>query len=317
MTEPLNLVDRVEILTLQDNFIDLTALDNSDVIQRAMPLKDGEVKNSIIAEHGFSALVTVTQGEVRRSLLFDFGFSEFGAAFNADAMNAELAAVEVLALSHGHLDHVGGLIELVRRTGKTGLPLVAHPDVFRSRRYMKVGDGIKIFFPAFTRTDVEDAGLVFVAAQGASPLLDGAALFLGEIKRTTDFENGAPNLFYEDGGIEKQDTFEDDTAIVFHVRGKGLVVLSGCAHAGIVNTVRHARQVTAIDRIYAVMGGFHLGGPGKEALIQQTIDGLLEQDPQYIVPTHCTGRQAVMAMEKAMPEKVLINMAGTKMTFGA
>lgn len=309
--------DRVEILTLQDNTIDLTSQDNSAVVQRAMPLKGLEVRNSILAEHGFSALVTIAQADAARTLLFDFGFSEHGAAFNADALGVDLGTVEALALSHGHLDHVGGMAQLVERTGKTGLPLFAHPEVFRNPRYMKITEDFKIFFPAFTREKVKAAKIELVEAPGAHPMLDGAALFLGEIRRTTDFEKGAPSLFFEKDGKETQDTFEDDTAVVFNVRDKGLVVLSGCAHAGIINTTRYATEVTGVEKIFAIMGGFHLGGPGNEELIQKTVAGLADLDPDYIVPTHCTGRQAVMAIEQAMPEKFILNMSGTKLTFAA
>lgn len=309
--------DRVEVLTLQDNFIDLTSQDNSAMVQRAMPLKGLEVRNSILAEHGFSALATVTRGEEAHSLLFDFGFSEHGAAFNADALGIDLSAVEALALSHGHLDHVGGMAGLVQRTGKSGLPLFAHPEAFRNPRYMKITEEFKVFFPAFTREKVDAAGLSLVEAAGATPMMDGTALYLGQIPRTTDYEKGAPDLFFEVDGQERQDTFEDDTAVVFNIRDKGLVVLSGCAHSGIINTTRYAQEVTGVDRIFAVMGGFHLGGVGREELIRNTVEGLRELNPDYIVPTHCTGRPAVMAIEAAMPEKFLLNMSGTKLTFAA
>ncbi len=148
-------------------------------------------------------------------------------------------------------------------------------------------------------------------------LLDGELLFLGQIPHKTDFEKGFPAMFYDDNGEEKWDPIEDDTAIVANVRGKGLVILSGCAHAGIVNTVNYAREVTGVDDIFVVMGGFHLTGAAFEPIIEPTADALKALDPKYIVPTHCTGRKAVMHLEKEMPDKFLLNMSGTKMVFAA
>lgn len=310
-------VDRVEILTLQDNTIDLTQQDNNEVIQRAMPLVGMEVKNSILAEHGFSSLVTVTEGEASRCMLFDFGFSEHGAAFNADALGADLTRVESMALSHGHLDHVGGIQELVKRTGKTDLPLVLHPAAFRNPRFLKISDDLKLFFPAFTREKAEAAGAAVVDTEQPYALLDQAAAFLGQIPRTTAFEKGAPNLFCEIDGREQPDPFDDDSAIVFNVKGKGLVVLSGCAHSGIVNTVAYATEATGVDRVMAVMGGFHLSGMDVDTVIQPTIDALKAFNPTYIVPTHCTGRQAIQRIEKEMPDSFVLNMSGTRLTFSA
>ena len=121
-------LDKLEILTLQDNYIDVAAFDGTEVVQRAMPLKDGEIKNSILAEHGFSAVVTVTVGGAARSILFDFGFSPQGAAFNADALGLDLSNIEAMVLSHGHMDHFGGLLALVEKVGKEGIELVLHPQ---------------------------------------------------------------------------------------------------------------------------------------------------------------------------------------------
>ena len=310
-------VDKVEILTLQDNTIDLVNRDDNEVIKRALPLKGLEFRNSITAEHGFSAVVTLTSGAESRTMLFDFGLSEDGAARNAEALGADLTKVEVLALSHGHPDHTLGLEALVKMIGKPGLEIVAHPEVFRDPRFLKVTEDIRVSFPAFTREKVAAAGLRLVETSEPRLLLDDQLLFLGEVPRTTDYEKGAPNLWFGDQGQEKQDTFEDDTALVAHVRGQGLVVLSGCAHSGIVNTVRQAMKVTGVDRVMAVMGGFHLGGPNMEPVVSATTAALKEINPRYVVPTHCTGRKAINYMEQQMPDNFIMNMSGTQLTFAA
>lgn len=310
-------VEKIEILTLQDNYVDLAAGDNTDVIQRAVPLKDMEIKNSIIAEHGFSAVVTLTSGDKKRSALFDFGFSEHGAAYNADALGVDLSTIESLALSHGHFDHSGGLKAMVRKIGKPGIEMAVHPEAFRHPRYIKITDDFKIKFPAFTREDTAAAGVTIVETKDPYPLLDGDVLFLGEIPRTTDFEKGIPNMYYQDNGEEKWDDLVDDTAIAANVKGKGLVVLSGCAHSGIINTVKYAQDVSGIDEVFVVMGGFHLTGPDMAPVIEPTIASFKEINPTYIVPTHCTGRKAILEIEKEMPDCFLVNMAGTKLTFTA
>ena len=115
-------LDRVEILTLQDNYIDIAAGDGNEMIQRMFPLKDGELKNTILAEHGFSALITASTGDQTHGLLFDFGLSEFGAAFNADNLNADLTAMEAIAISHGHPDHTGGFKQLVQKKTERNPP---------------------------------------------------------------------------------------------------------------------------------------------------------------------------------------------------
>lgn len=313
----LKAVDRVEILTLQDNTIDLVQQDNNEVIQRAMPLKGMEVSSSILAEHGFSSLITVFCDDAPRSMLFDFGFSEHGAAFNAQALGADLPRVEAMALSHGHLDHVGGLNALVEKTGKKGLPLVLHPAAFRNPRFMKVTEEIKFYFPAFTREKAQAAGADVNETDKPCPMLDNTAAFLGQVPRTTPFEHGAPNLYCEIDGKERPDPFDDDSAMVFNVRDKGLVVISGCAHSGIVNTVAHAIKITGEQKVMAIMGGFHLSGMDMDTVVKPTIEALKAFNPEYIIPTHCTGRQAVQMMENEMPDSFILNMSGTRLTFSA
>lgn len=309
--------EKVEILTLQDNWVDVTVTDNTAVISRAKPLKAGELRNSVLAEHGFSVIVRITIDGRIRTLLFDFGFSEGGAAYNAKVLGVDMTQVEVLALSHGHSDHLGGFEALVGMIGRKGIELYLHPAVYKSPRYLKVSDRQKIFFPKFTRETAERTGVKVVETRTPRPLLDGAALFLGEIPRRTDFERGFPIAHFQDGGVEKWDPIEDDTSVVMHVKGKGLVVLSGCAHSGIVNTVHYAREAAGVDQVHAVMGGFHLSGPYFEPIIERTTEELKKINPAWIVPTHCTGRKAILHMEREMPEHFILNMSGTKLTFTA
>ena len=311
----LNAVDKVEILTLQDNYIEMTAMDNSVVIVRAMPLKDGEIRASILAEHGFSALVKTTTSGVTHTLLFDFGFSENGAAQNAATLGVDMTEVEAVALSHGHSDHTGGMEKLTALIGKSDIPFVVHPSAFKSPRYIKLGEEFKLNFPKLTRDMVKQAGLSVIETEKPYPMLDNTILFLGEIPHATDFEKGWPLPHCQKDGKEVLDAIEDDTSIVMNLKDKGLVIVSGCAHAGIVNTVRHAMAVTGIDKVHAVMGGFHLSGPFFESIIDRTTEELKKIHPAFIIPTHCTGRKAIMAMEKQMPEQFILNMAGTKLTF--
>lgn len=317
MAISINEADRVEILTLQDNYIDLVSGDSTEMLKRAFPLKGGEVKNSVLAEHGFSTLVTIFSGETSHRVLFDFGFSEHGAAFNADALGVDLSGVEVLVLSHGHSDHLGGLQQLVERVGRRGIQLVLHPAAFRNPRYVKLTEKMKIQMPPFTREAVGNMGITVVETREPYSLLDGFLLFLGEIPRTTGFEKGMLNAYYEENGEAKQDPIEDDTAIVANIKGKGLMILSGCAHSGIINTVRHAQKVTGIEKVFSVMGGFHLTGPDYAAIIEPTTDALKEIRPRHVVPAHCTGRKAMMHMEKEMQDEFLLNMAGTRLIFSA
>ena len=146
-------------------------------------------------------------------------------------------------------------------------------------------------------------------------LLGDCVLFSGEIPKHTEFEKGFPRMYFDDDGETKWDPIEEDSAIVANVKGKGLVVLSGCAHAGIINTVKYGQQLTGVDNVFVVMGGFHLTGADFEPIIEPTTEALKAFNPQYIVPTHCTGRKAVMHLEKEMPDRFLLNMSGTKMVF--
>lgn len=310
-------VDQVQIITLQDNYIDLTDRAQSDIVHRAMPLKGMELSNSILAEHGFSALLRVSAGDASHSILFDFGFSEHGAATNVDNLNLDLSEVETLVLSHGHVDHTGGFQAMVEKVGRPGIELICHPGVFRRPRYARFSEEMNVTVNSFTTEMVEKAGVTRSETVPPVALADNTLAFLGEIPRHTEYEKSMPNAFYQENGEEKWDDLSDDSALVAHVKGKGLVVLSGCAHSGIINTVKYARAVTGVNDVFVVMGGFHLTGPHFEPAISPTIEAFKEINPRYLVPTHCTGHTATACMEREMPEQFILNMAGTTLTFAA
>jgi 7,8-dihydropterin-6-yl-methyl-4-(beta-D-ribofuranosyl)aminobenzene 5'-phosphate synthase len=248
--------------------------------------------------------------------LLDFGMSADAAARNSKTLSLDMSQVEVAALSHGHIDHFGGMKLLGLEISQPGTPLVVHPGAFQPNRYLEPFPGFQVDMPALTRQDVAQAGFKVKETKEPLLLMDGEVLFLGEIPRKNDFEKGMPNAFYKDENQNPVwDPIMDDTALVANLAGKGLVILSGCAHSGIVNTIAYAKQITGIDKIHAVMGGFHLSGPVMAPVVEPTINAIKEADPDYVIPTHCTGRNAVAAFEKAFGEKFLLNMSGTTLVF--
>jgi len=137
----------------------------------------------------------------------------------------------------------------------------------------------------------------------------------GEIERVTDFEKGLPNALVERNGALEPDKILDDQSIVIKRKKKGLVVISGCGHAGIINTILYARKITGIDTIHAVMGGFHLQGPAFEPIVERTIAEFKTIKPEVIVPMHCTGWAAIKRFSEEFPSSFVLNSVGTRISF--
>jgi 7,8-dihydropterin-6-yl-methyl-4-(beta-D-ribofuranosyl)aminobenzene 5'-phosphate synthase len=309
-------VDRVEITTVIDNVSDLLAMDSNEIVQRVQLVKDGKMEqNQVLAEHGFSALVQTSLADQSHAVLFDAGLSPIAVPFNLRSLGIDLTKLEALALSHGHLDHFGALLPLLGMLPHKPIPLVLHPDAFITPRYLKFSEDFKVLFPTLVREELERAGAELIETAGPYLMAGDSVLFLGEVERITDFEKGMPIAFCEKDGCEQWDAISDDTALVANLKGKGLVIVSGCAHSGIVNTVEYARKVTGVEQVHAVIGGFHLNGPAFEPIIGRTVEEMLSLTPRYIVPTHCTGERAVRAFEQAMPEAYIRNLSGTRLTF--
>jgi 7,8-dihydropterin-6-yl-methyl-4-(beta-D-ribofuranosyl)aminobenzene 5'-phosphate synthase len=311
-------VDEVCVTVLVDNCFDSLAMDTDLAVRprssrlRSTPSKqfvEGRTGCGLRAEHGYGALVTVRSQCSTRTLLLDTGISPDGLLSNVDALGIDLAAVEAVVLSHGHYDHVGGLTALARR--RRGLPLVMHPEAWSRRRFDRPGQGVRPL-PTVDRSAIERAGYRIEERTGPSTLAGGQVLVTGQIDRITPFEQGTPfHEAFRDGKWVADPDLLDDQALVVLVRGKGLVVLTGCGHSGVINTLEHARRLTGIDRVHAVLGGLHLSGADRAGRIDPTVDRLTEDAPDLIVPSHCTGWEAQFRIATDMPNAFVPNSVGT------
>jgi 7,8-dihydropterin-6-yl-methyl-4-(beta-D-ribofuranosyl)aminobenzene 5'-phosphate synthase len=224
-------------------------------------------------------------------------------------MGLDLSEIESIVLSHGHYDHSGGLFSVIKAINRVDLPIIVHEDMF-SKKGVANQDGSIRPYPEFpTREQLSSARLI----NAKQPYLidDAMILVIGEIPRETSFEKGfLQHRTLIDGVWQPEPLILDDRAVVFNVKGKGLVVISGCAHAGIINTISYAQRISGVVNIYAVMGGFHLAGKENESRIDQTVKELRRISPKLIVPSHCTGWRGMCAIAKALPEIFVWNSVG-------
>jgi 7,8-dihydropterin-6-yl-methyl-4-(beta-D-ribofuranosyl)aminobenzene 5'-phosphate synthase len=297
---PLTPVDGVHITTLIDNSFDVL-LPDEGLVRRWGPVGTagdvpviptdlavgGKTADFLRAEHGFSALVEVRVDNRNRRVLFDTGVSPDGLVANLDRLAIGPETFEAVVLSHGHFDHVMGLEGLAQRMGQRNLPLLLHPDAW-TRRRIALPSGIWDL-PTPSRAGIESAGFQIIEDRQPSYLLDGM------------LDDWVPDPL-----------IHDDQAVLLHVRDKGLVVLTGCGHAGIVNIVRHAKRLTGIDRVYAVLGGFHLTGGLFEPIIPRTVAALAAEAPEVLVPAHCTGWKAQVALATELPGVFRPNSVGSR-----
>ena len=320
---PLEPVDSVHITTLVDNAGDMLLPDQGpakrpglgDTTAPRLPaafLEGGETLDAPLAEHGFSALITIRKNDSERRVLFDAGLTPDGLAENMRRLSVSPKGIEAIVLSHGHFDHTTGLDGLVRALGRANLPVIIHPE-FWSRRRITIPGREPFELPSTSRSALRGAGFEIIEERQPSFLLDGSLLVTGEVDRSTEFEKGfAVHQAFRDQEWQPDPLILDDQAAVLNVRDKGLVVMTGCGHAGIVNIVRYARKLTGVEQVYAVIGGFHLNGPLFEPIIAATCKALEELAPQVIVPAHCTGWRAVHALAASFPEAFIQNSVGTR-----
>jgi 7,8-dihydropterin-6-yl-methyl-4-(beta-D-ribofuranosyl)aminobenzene 5'-phosphate synthase len=313
-------VDSVVVTTLMDNLTDSLMADQgparrpglgSGPRRASATMTGGQVPDGLIAEHGFSALITVTKAGREHRFLFDTGASPDGVTENMRRLDIDPSSIEAIVCSHGHFDHTSGLDGLIRAIGQVNMPVLIHPHFWRRRRLQLPGREPREL-PTTSRRALTEAGFDIIEEQQPSFLFGRSVLITGEVARTTGYEPGFPPQQAWLGGSWQPDPLVlDDQALIINVRDRGLVVLTGCGHAGVVNIARYAQRLAGGQPLYALLGGFHLGGPAFEPLIPRVLDELATMNPGVLVPAHCTGWRAQHAMSARFPAAFIPNSVGT------
>jgi 7,8-dihydropterin-6-yl-methyl-4-(beta-D-ribofuranosyl)aminobenzene 5'-phosphate synthase len=316
-------VDSVTVTVLMDNVTDAFMPDQGPAHRPPLPvfrggrepaatMEDGEVPEVPLADGGFSVLVDVAKNGARHRILFDAGTTPDGVVENMRRLEVDPSGIESIICSHGHFDHTAGLDGLIRRLGRGNLPVLIHPHFWRRRRLAIPGNNPQEI-PTTSRRALLDAGFEIIEEQQPSFLFDRSVLVTGEVPRTTSYERGFPlQQAWLDGHWQPDPLVLDDQALVIDIKDKGLLVITGCGHAGIVNICRYARRLTGERTLYAVMGGLHLNGPVFEPLIPLVLDDLGALAPRVVVPAHCTGWRAQHAMSTRFGDAFIPNTVGTR-----
>lgn len=320
-------VDRLEIQILVDNATDgLSSTPANVESEFAFATRRGLRASSgrclCCAVHGFSGLLTATRGATRHTVLFDSGPEDFAFERNSARLGADLGQVETIVLSHGHWDHSGAMFSALSairaRNGARAVPYYAHPGMFRSRAMRLPNGGLRFMDDVPSIADLTAQGADVVCTTEPQSFLDDMFFVSGEIPRVTPFERGLPGQVRktEDGsGWEPDELLMDERWLAVNVAGKGLVVLSACSHAGIVNVLKHARASFSDVPLHGVMGGLHLSG-ANEAIIPQTVAAMAEFKLAQIAAGHCTGWRAIAALAASFGDQVLAPSAvGKRYTF--
>ena len=324
-------IEQISITILMDNTTDLLLTNSEHAVRPPLVRNERFVLPPPVAEHGFSAMVNILRHNqsVSNSFLFDTGVSENGVIHNADILGVDFGKINGIILSHGHLDHFAGLVNIIKRISSSrkastnNIDIFTHPDAFL-RRWEIFPDGSRVKSPVLCEQELQQLGgiihknsAVTYLPSKESPLL----AITGEILRETSFERGFPYQYTEDPTDEKNlipdPLIRDDQALVVNISDKGLVILTGCGHAGIINTINYAKKITGVDRIHAIIGGFHL--PADDGIFEVAIEPTLKEfqkaQPDYLVPCHCTGWKATNRIIETMPEKFIQSSVGTTFQF--
>ncbi len=257
----------------------------------------------ILAEWGLSILIETDEVNI----LLDTGKS-ISATYNADTLGVDLSRIDKIVLSHGHSDHTGGLREVLRRIGKE-VEIIAHPDIWAAKYVRRQGQKDRYNGIPFQRQELESLGAIFNLTAKPTKITDNI-ITSGEVPMVTAFEEMEPIFFYKEDSGWQLDKLLDDQAIIINTE-PGLVVILGCAHHGIINTLYHAQQLTGVKQIHTVVGGCHLISASEER-IWLTIAALRELGVQRLGLCHCTGLPAAVIIAHEFGDKFFFNNAGTR-----
>ncbi len=302
--------DRVEIITVMDNYADVFLPPDERVARRGppalvpgRPVADGDPA-PLLAEHGLSLWIEVIAAGRTSRFLFDAGFTEVGVPHNLRRLGLDQKPLDGVIVSHGHPDHTAAL-DAVLDMFDPRPPVYVHPGAF-AERYLVTPDGRRLLSNVLNRQS-----LAAEIVETAAPLsLAPGVILSGEIPMTTDFETGFPLAHELRDGNLIPDLFPDEQALIIRPTGGGLIVIVGCAHRGVINTLLHARGLTGETRLVAVIGGLHLVGATEK--IERTAAELVELAPQRLILGHCTGWAALGHLARALPRAFTLNAVGTR-----
>ena len=256
----------------------------------------------ILAENGISLLVEAEGEYLKGRILFDTGLTGRSLINNCNVLGVDLGEVDAIVLSHNHYDHTGGLLEALKKISKP-LPVIMHPDIFKPKYAILPRLGIKKLTytgPPFKKEDIEANGGLIVPSRSPVSIVEGVTT-TGEIERVTEFEEVEGFYVVEDGTF-RRDNIPDDQALVVKMCDGGIVILIGCGHSGVVNTVLHSLKITGVNHVNALIGGFHLID-ASDLRIEKTISELKKVKLKMIAPMHCTGFRAKKKISEDLPER--------------
>ncbi len=335
---PVPEIDRVTVSAIVDNYQFAVApnakVGNVDIRRFGWGLSDKPPSKTLISEFGLSLHVESQRGEERRRVLVDLGFTPEALVNNLELIEIDPAVLDALVLSHGHYDHFGGLVGFLRQNNtqlKAKLPFyVGGEECFCSREW--VGPPVQGNFGVLDRKALKEANLEVTFADRPSLVADhaftsgqiGLTSFEKVLSPTTmkiGVENGLgcfPDQLPADerAKVAVPDQFRHEIATSFNLKGRGLIVLTSCSHRGVVNTVKQAQVASGVQKVHAVIGGFHLA-PYPEDYVRETVLALKEIDPDYVIPMHCTGEPFYEIAKAEMPSKLLRASTGTRFIFDA
>lgn len=257
----------------------------------------------LLAEWGLSILIEAETNKV----LLDTGYS-ISVPRNAYVLGFDLSSIDKIVLSHGHYDHTGGLKEVLVKTGPT--EIIAHPDIWAEKYRRRDEEETYIGIP-FSREELEAFGATFTLSKEPVWITDDIVT-TGEIPMVTDYEEIDPNLYVKEDGQFIPDPFLDDRALIIKTE-LGLVVVLGCAHRGMINTLHHAREVTGVDVVHTVVGGTHLISASEERILL-TAAALQELGVARVGGSHCTGMPGAVMLAQQLGDTFFFNIAGTRIT---
>ncbi len=271
---------------------------------RITTLSENTANYGFLGEWGLSILV---EADGKR-ILMDTGLS-FSAVHNAQKIGIDLDGIDNIVLSHGHVDHTGGLSEIVKMAGT--IEIIAHPDIWTDKYARRNHEKEQFVGMPCTREELESLGARFNLSTTPVGISD-TIMTSGEIPMITGYEQIESNLMIKKGGALIPDPLNDDLALFLNTEF-GIVAILGCAHRGIVNTLRHAQKLTGQETVYAVIGGTHLF-PASEERIEQTIVALKDMGIQKMAVSHCTGFRASVRLSQEFGNIFFLNNAGTSFT---